>query len=420
MPQTLKKSYMPWAGNNNDEIIISARNVSKKFCNNLRLSMAYGIMDLSKNLIGLRPNTENLRKNETWAVNNMSFELKRGEILGLIGVNGSGKTTMLRLLSGIFPPDKGEIVISGKVGMLIAVGAGFHPYMTGRENIYLNGTILGMSRKEIDSKFHDIVSFAEIGDYLDAPVSIYSSGMRVRLGFAIAINIEPDILLIDEILAVGDIAFRAKCFNAIGRISKKSAIIFVSHQMQQVMRLCTKLIVMNKGESVYQGANLAEGIEYYYSQLRLDTVKSDISGSGRAKIHNVEVYSNQKSKESLSSPVKINYLDDLHIDIFFSVAQEITQVVMSVAFFDLEMRGGAECFSDNCGFNITNTGRIMGLRVTFNNIPLNPGRYSIAILITDGEKREILLRNQSVKDIQVTGTFVGFSSVQLQANWLYI
>ncbi|MBE9531297.1 MAG: ABC transporter ATP-binding protein, partial [Proteobacteria bacterium] len=194
------------------EVVISIKNLSKKFCTHLKRSMAYGIIDLSKNLVGIKPNTEELRRDEFWALDNMNFELKRGEVLGLIGLNGCGKTTLLRLLTGIFPPDKGEITIKGRVGALIAVGAGFHPHMTGRENIYLNGTILGMSAKELDACFDDIIEFAEIGDFIEAPVSTYSSGMRVRLGFAIAIHINPDILLIDEVLAVGDLNFSIKCF----------------------------------------------------------------------------------------------------------------------------------------------------------------------------------------------------------------
>lgn len=236
------------------EVVVSVKNVSKKFCKTLKRSMAYGIADLSKNLIGIRPNSKGLRKDEFWAVKDVSFELKRGEVLGLIGVNGSGKTTLLRLLSGIFPPDKGEISIKGRVGALIAVGAGFHPYMTGRENIYLNGTILGMSHKEIHSKFEAIVDFAEIGDFLDAPVSTYSSGMRVRLGFSIATAIKPDILLIDEVLAVGDITFRNKCLRKISEIKEKAkAVIFISHDMDQIKAICDRVILLHYGEIIHIG-----------------------------------------------------------------------------------------------------------------------------------------------------------------------
>ncbi|MEM7827068.1 MAG: ATP-binding cassette domain-containing protein [Candidatus Aenigmatarchaeota archaeon] len=175
------------------ETVLSVKNVSKKFCKNLKLNMFYGLVDLSKNLLGLKPNSTQLRKSEFWAVDDVSFDLKRGQILGLIGVNGSGKSTLLKLIAGIFPPDKGEIIVKGRIGSLISLGVGFHPHMSGRENIYLNGAILGMKFKEINSKIQSIIDFAELGDFIDAPVATYSSGMRVRLGFSIAIATKPDI-----------------------------------------------------------------------------------------------------------------------------------------------------------------------------------------------------------------------------------
>lgn len=230
------------------DTVVSVRNVSKKFCRRLRRSMAYGISDLSRNLFGLKSRTAELRKDEFWALNDVSFDLKKGESIGLIGANGSGKTTLLRLITGIFPPDDGEIRVRGRVGALIAIGAGFHPHMTGRENIYLNGTILGMKRAEINSKLQDIIDFAEIGDFLDAPVSTYSSGMRVRLGFSIAIHTEPDILLIDEILAVGDSHFRTKCYQRLSELIDKSVVfILVSHNPEAILATCQKAIYLSGG-----------------------------------------------------------------------------------------------------------------------------------------------------------------------------
>src|SRR3989338_5089706 len=187
-----------------DDIAIKVENVSKKFCRSLKDSMLYGMTDIGKNLIGLGSNSSVLRKNEFWAVEGISFEIKRGESFGLIGPNGSGKTTLLKMLNGIFWPDKGKITTRGRVGALIAVGAGFHPLLTGRENIYINGAILGINKKEVDEKFDPIVEFADIGNFLDAPVKHYSSGMYVRLGFSIAVHCDPEVLLVDEILAVGD------------------------------------------------------------------------------------------------------------------------------------------------------------------------------------------------------------------------
>ncbi len=256
-----------------EESLVSVKNISKKFCRNLRRSMAYGIADLSKNLLGLKPQTDTLRQHEFWALENVSFDVQQGETLGIIGVNGSGKSTLLRMLSGIFPPDSGELVVRGKVGALVAVGAGFHPHMTGRENIYLNGIILGMTRKEVQEKLESIVAFSEIGDFLDAPVSTYSSGMRVRLGFSIAIHGNPDILLVDEILSVGDLSFRNKSLRRMHEYAEKArAIIFVSHNLEHIRVLCSRVIILNNGKIEYDG-DTHEGCAKYQEMSR--TMRSE-------------------------------------------------------------------------------------------------------------------------------------------------
>lgn len=237
-----------------DDIVIKIENLSKKFTRSIKRSMLYGTADISKSMLGIKPNTSVLRKGEFWSLKNINFEIRRGETFGLIGANGSGKSTLLRLINGIFPPDVGRITIKGKIGALIAVGAGFHPHMTGRENIILNGTILGMSKEEIAEKMNNIISFADIGDFLDAPVSTYSSGMTVRLGFAIAINAEPDILLIDEILAVGDAKFQRKCLDKIRQLSASgTTIILVSHSMQNIEGMCDNAILIHHGEQIAYG-----------------------------------------------------------------------------------------------------------------------------------------------------------------------
>lgn len=233
----------------NTQPVIQAENVAKKYCKSISHSIAYGIADVARNTLGLSTHSGQLRPNEFWSVQNVSFELRKGETLGIIGPNGSGKTTLLKMLNGIFWPDKGKITTRGKVGALIEVGAGFHPMLTGRENIYVNGAILGMSKAEIDSKFQSIVDFADIGDFLDVQVKHYSSGMYVRLGFAIAIHCEPEILLIDEILAVGDVAFRNKCYDKLSEIKKQNvAIVFVSHDLFSVGKFCDRGILLDQGE----------------------------------------------------------------------------------------------------------------------------------------------------------------------------
>lgn len=232
-----------------DEVVVKVEGVSKKFCKNLRKSIAYGIQDISRDILGLRANSEILRNDEFWALNNVSFDLKRGETLGVCGANGAGKTTLLKLLSGIFMPDTGRIEIAGKVGALIEIGAGFHPMLTGRENIHVNATILGMGKKEIDAKMDSIINFADIGDFLDSPVKYYSSGMFIRLGFAIAIHCEPQILLLDEILSVGDTAFQEKCMRQIKKIiSAGTTIVFVSHSLYRIEAICHRAILLDKGK----------------------------------------------------------------------------------------------------------------------------------------------------------------------------
>jgi lipopolysaccharide transport system ATP-binding protein len=246
-----------------DEAEIQVENVSKKFCKDLKTSMRYGIEDIGRNMIGMRSHCGQLRKEEFWAVDDVSFEVQRGETLGLIGPNGAGKTTLLKMLNGIFWPDKGKITVKGRMGVLIEVGAGFHPMLTGRENIYLNAAILGMSKQETEEKFDSIVEFADIGNFIDTAVKHYSSGMFVRLGFAVAVHCEPDILLVDEILAVGDEGFQHKCFNKIGELKEKgTTVILVSHNMHLISTFADRVILINDG-TAHQFASVGDAIHAY-------------------------------------------------------------------------------------------------------------------------------------------------------------
>ena len=245
------------------DIAIKVDHVSKKYCKSMKRSMIYGVTDIARNSIGLSSHSEKLRKNEFWAVDDVSFEVKKGETLGIIGPNGSGKTTLLKMLNGIFWPDKGKISVLGKVGALIAVGAGFHPLLTGRENIYIDAAIMGMTKKETDVKLKDIIEFADIGDFLDVPVKFYSSGMFVRLGFAVAVHCDPDVLLVDEVLAVGDRGFQNKCFNKIGELKKNgTTTILVSHNMHSVSTFTDKVVLLHEGKYKYFD-NTPEGITEY-------------------------------------------------------------------------------------------------------------------------------------------------------------
>lgn len=227
---------------------IRCEGVSKKFGLTLGQSMRYGLRDVGRRLFGRASTSGVLRTGEFWAVNDVSFELRGGEALGIMGVNGCGKTTLLRILNGVYAPDSGRVQIRGRVGALIAAGAGFAPMLTGRENVYVNGSLLGLTTDEITGLMDEIVAFSELGHFIDLPVRNYSSGMYVRLGFAIAALSNPDVLLMDEVLAVGDLNFQKKCFDHILQLKRKgTAIILVSHSPGAIWSVCDRGVFMDRG-----------------------------------------------------------------------------------------------------------------------------------------------------------------------------
>lgn len=202
-------------------------------------------------------------KDQFWALRNIDLKINKGETIGVIGPNGSGKSTLLKLIAGVSNPTEGEIVVEGKIAPLIELGAGFHPELTGRENVFLNGIILGMKRSEVEACFQEIVDFAEIWDFIDQPVKHYSSGMYLRLAFAVAVHTQPEILLVDEILAVGDAAFQAKCFKKMDEFKQAGVtIIYVSHAIESVREFCDKVVYINKGKMVGFGESEAVVREY--------------------------------------------------------------------------------------------------------------------------------------------------------------
>ncbi|MCU0525995.1 MAG: ABC transporter ATP-binding protein [Elainella sp. Prado103] len=230
------------------DTVLTVQQVSKKFCRSLRRSLFYGVQDIATELIGGRTGQPDLRYQEFWALQQVSLKLKRGEALGLIGANGSGKTTLLRIISGLIKPDTGWVRVRGKIAPLIALGAGFSPVLTGRENIYANMSILGLSTQQITQRFEQVVEFAEIGEAIDAPVYSYSSGMAARLGFSCAIHTDPEILLIDEVLAVGDIKFLARCHRRLHQLRQNgTAFVLVSHNPQAILSMCQQSVYLQKG-----------------------------------------------------------------------------------------------------------------------------------------------------------------------------
>ncbi|MBI5935036.1 MAG: ABC transporter ATP-binding protein [Chloroflexi bacterium] len=223
----------------------------------------YAPVRLAKALVGKLERRAN--QNFVWALDDVSFDLEEGKVLGIVGRNGAGKSTLLKILSRITDPTRGTVSVRGRVGSLLEVGTGFHPELTGRENIYMNGAILGMKRAEIDRKFDEIVDFSEVATFIDTPVKRYSSGMYLRLAFAVAAHLEPEILVVDEVLAVGDAEFQRKCLGKMGDVAQQGrTVLFVSHNMSAILRLTQEAIVLNKGKLVMR-APTQQAVDFYLS-----------------------------------------------------------------------------------------------------------------------------------------------------------
>ena len=354
------------------EPVVTLEGVGKKFCRTLKRSMLYGLADIGRNLAGLSSHSSALRRGEFWAVDNVSFSVRQGETLGIIGPNGSGKSTLLKMLNGIYWPNKGRIALRGKVGALIDVGAGFHPYLSGRENIYINGAILGMSRAETKSKFDEIVAFAQIGEFLNSPVKHYSSGMLVRLGFSIAIHFMPEILLLDEILAVGDIAFQRKSYNRIKQLKKQgSAIILVSHSLGTILNNCEKVLYLDKG--VVRELGETKAVINAYVTRGMESGQEATPGDRSPDSHNSVVFDERVTCLEIS--------EERH-----AVAIEIPPLVNTDFYLGimlLDLHG-----SEVTAYNSIHESRLFSkktrtLHVDINPKALNPGIYHCIVDIRD-------------------------------------
>lgn len=391
---------------------ITVENVSKKYCKNLKKSMYYGIHDITRNFFGLSSKSNNLRKDEFWAIKNVSFNVRKGETLGLIGPNGSGKSTMLKMLNGIFWPDVGKITINGKVGALIEVGAGFHPMLTGNENIYVNAAILGMNKKETEEKFEEIIQFAEIGDFLDTPIKFYSSGMLVRLGFSIAVHCEPDVLLIDEILAVGDVGFRAKCYNKMAELREYSAMVFVSHDMSAISRICSDCILLNNGKNIYCG-NTEKAIQQYEELFKNNIQSQSVLGSGEAIINEIEILN-----EYLQAVNEINFGDAAIIRLNLDISKKYDGFLISITFMNINKQIIAQLHSGYNNVKLVNRNETLNIKIKIPEIPFNPGIYSMNVIVYDNKNMKYLSWMPEAIKFKVLGAFYGGNNIQLSGEWI--
>jgi len=361
------------------DVVVKLENVSKKFCRDLKQSLRYGVRDVVGELFCRDATKENLRPSEFWALRDISFELRQGECLGLIGRNGAGKTTLLKLLSGLIKPDQGRIRVRGRVGALIELGAGFSPILTGRENIYVNAAVLGMPKRQVDSIIDEIIDFAEIGEFIDTPVQSYSSGMRVRLGYAIAAHFNPDILLLDEVLAVGDLAFQQKCLqNMKNRITNGSAILFVSHNIRIVQFICNRILFLDNGRIAALGSPTEVAEEYLNSIAKHQTKDKPtnaqhetptLSGTG-VTVNSVQLFDSDGMRNS-----EFKTGGKLQFEVVVNAERSIQQPSLGATVWTQDGIKVATLSSHFLAFQISEIRGEKRFRCVIEPLNLMPGRY---------------------------------------------
>lgn len=343
-----------------------------------------------RNLFGQPPNADDLAlreggtEEEFWALRDVSFEVKRGEVLGIIGRNGAGKSTLLKVLSRIVEPTTGRIEIDGRIAALLEVGTGFHPELTGRENIFLNGAILGMSRVEIRRKFDEIVAFAEVEKFLDTPVKRYSSGMYVRLAFAVAAHLEPEILIVDEVLAVGDAQFQKKCLGKMQSVASEGrTVLFVSHNMALMKTLCESMVWLQQGRVLERGSASELVNRYLQTGAKEASLVTDLSKVARPqgfgtqlRITRIEWFPGFPLFHSEKASIQLNFVVNTDVD----------AVSLGVGFTSLEGTRLLTYETDDPGERIdVKKGREYSVRVDLDMLPVTPGLYNVDIGARSGD-----------------------------------
>jgi lipopolysaccharide transport system ATP-binding protein len=371
-----------------NDIVIHVQNLGKRYrlgqmapYQTLRDTIAHAIRPSSRPSGNSRSKRDRGHDEHIWALRNVSFEVRQGEAIGVIGRNGSGKTTLLKILSRITEPTEGEAEIRGRVGSLLEVGTGFHPELSGRENVYLSGAILGMKRTEMDRKFEEIVAFSELEKFLDTPVKHYSSGMYVRLAFAVAAHLEPEILLVDEVLAVGDIAFQRKCLGKMEDVAEEGrTVLFVSHNMPSIQALTRTAICLDGGKIVASGST-EETIQEYLALM------DSVTPSGSGDLSQRKEAEFLKSIEVLQDgrPVSVIRIGTpLTFKLTLSASRPIKQPSLYVA---IDSEHGVRIVGFGTLYDIPNLPPLVGDWTAFCDVgvlPLNQGKFYVKAGITDG------------------------------------
>jgi len=366
-------------GTSNKETIIEVKNISKQY--NIGMDRTYKTFAESFTNV-LKSPIKSLRsigyQHDTFcALKDINFNVNRGEVVGIIGRNGAGKSTLLKILSRITTPTEGEIRLKGRVGSLLEVGTGFHPELTGRENIYFNGAILGMKKKEIDDKFDEIVTFSGVDKFLDTPVKRYSSGMQVRLAFSVAANLEPEILLVDEVLAVGDASFQKKCLGKMGEVAEGGrTVLFVSHNMGAITNLCTRCLAIESG-SVHMNGETEEVVSSYLEKiLPKESFEKDLSNIARRtgvgkklKITGIKIHHNGES---------LRFKDPLVFDLVIESYEDLENTIFGIGINTIQGQRLITVESEDYQIPVTKDRKIE-IKVNIPNPGLPPSKYLLSV-----------------------------------------
>lgn len=375
------------------DVVIAVRNLSKQYRLGAKEKQADTFFGSLRNMVAapfknykqIRNLTRNAVEDETlfWALRDINFEVKQGEVLGIIGHNGAGKSTLLKILSRITDPTTGEIMIKGRVSALLEVGTGFHPELTGRENVYMNGTILGMTKKEITRKFDEIIDFSGIEKHIDTPVKFYSSGMKVRLAFAVAAHLEPELLIIDEVLAVGDAEFQKKCIGKMEDVASEGrTVLFVSHNLNAVVNLCSRSILLSKG-GILKDSTSKEVVDFYLSSKNsVGTVKH------QGDEFLISIFASDNS--GFMKP-EFYFDDDITLNFTFKNLEYKSKLGLAV-YDEFERR----VFIDFFQFPSTDLEGV-SIKACIPKGILTPGKYNVALSLMNPYEKVYWLRSEVLK-----------------------
>ncbi len=386
---------------------IEVSHVTKEYRLGALQGLKQGLLNTGARLLGRPVAQPPLFK----ALDDVSFSIEPGEVVGIIGHNGAGKSTLLKMLARISTPTHGSVKVNGRVAPLIEVGAGFVGDFTGRENVYLNGTILGMSKKEIDRKFDEIVDFAEMSEFIDTPVKRYSSGMQVKLAFAVATSVESEILIVDEVLAVGDLAFQRKCFDRMEELIKRQGrtVLLVSHNIRQVERLCSRVLVMDHGRKVSDG-DAAAGCNFFYEQSdariteqisrNREKPSSRVGASGSKPLTLVSVSMHDEAGNEISS---VDYRQPCFFRLRFSALESLDHIVFGLGIHTPDMLHVAidDSIFSKLGPQAVSVGdTIIEYRIA--RMPMLPGRYAIRVGAASAKDDHGLLYEENLCHFAIT------------------